>query len=555
MRFMSWMRNLNSSSSRTKTGARRRPSIRPRLEVLEDRCTPSTFTVSNFKDAGAGSLRQAVINANNRAGPDTVVFKPGLEGTIKLTSGQINITGALFLDGPGANKITIDGNQNGRIFQVFAPSSVKVTLDGLTLFNAKTIAEGSAIQSTANLHVIGMVITGNTAALGGGAIETFHSNLTIQKSRIIGNTANNGGGIFASGKTLIEDSTISGNQANLGVGGGIYAVDVGATLTLRRSTVAGNLATTDGGGIYVWSTVTSLIIQNSTIEGNHAGRWGGGVVTAAASNSITDTRIRYNRSEDVGGGLASNTPTVIKRSTISGNSSRIGWAGGISQYQGALTLVDSTVSGNSALNGNAGGIYIAATTAASTILRSTIAGNWAGNGGGLYVLDSARLTIQNSTISGNSASANGGGLFADSDGVRLQNATVAFNRADTGGGILANRPIFLESTIVANNSATSSFPDLAAGAIEPAFYLTSSLISTTPGPNAVEDLGNSQFNVDPRLAPLANNGGLTQTHALKKGSPAINRGFNPAGLTTDQRGGPFKRLLGKAVDIGAFERE
>ena len=61
--------------------------------------------------------------------------------------------------------------------------------------------------------------------------------------------------------------------------------------------------------------------------------------------------------------------------------------------------------------------------------------------------------------------------------------------------------------------------------------------------------------MDPLLGPLANNGGPTQTHALLAGSPAINNGTNPATLKFDQRGTPFKRQLGLAVDIGAFERQ
>ena len=60
---------------------------------------------------------------------------------------------------------------------------------------------------------------------------------------------------------------------------------------------------------------------------------------------------------------------------------------------------------------------------------------------------------------------------------------------------------------------------------------------------------------DPLLAPLANNGAPTPTHALKKGSPCINMGSNPDNLATDQRGPPHPRKLGVAVDIGAFERQ
>src|SRR5262249_32612057 len=57
--------------------------------------------------------------------------------------------------------------------------------------------------------------------------------------------------------------------------------------------------------------------------------------------------------------------------------------------------------------------------------------------------------------------------------------------------------------------------------------------------------------LNPMLAPLANNGGTTQTHALLPGSPAINAGSNVANLATDQRG--FQRVAGGQVDIGAYE--
>jgi hypothetical protein len=69
------------------------------------------------------------------------------------------------------------------------------------------------------------------------------------------------------------------------------------------------------------------------------------------------------------------------------------------------------------------------------------------------------------------------------------------------------------------------------------------------------DNDDNLFGQDPLLAPLANNGGPTQTHALKKGSPALNQGSNITGEPFDQRGPSFKRKVGAAVDIGAFERQ
>ena len=55
------------------------------------------------------------------------------------------------------------------------------------------------------------------------------------------------------------------------------------------------------------------------------------------------------------------------------------------------------------------------------------------------------------------------------------------------------------------------------------------------------------------LGPLADNGGLTQTHALSSASPAIDQGINARALTNDQRGPGFPRTVGPDTDIGAFE--
>jgi hypothetical protein len=61
------------------------------------------------------------------------------------------------------------------------------------------------------------------------------------------------------------------------------------------------------------------------------------------------------------------------------------------------------------------------------------------------------------------------------------------------------------------------------------------------------------LHADPHLAPLADNGGPTATHAIAADSPAIDAGNNVAGLDTDQRGSGFARVVGAAADIGAFE--
>ena len=81
------------------------------------------------------------------------------------------------------------------------------------------------------------------------------------------------------------------------------------------------------------------------------------------------------------------------------------------------------------------------------------------------------------------------------------------------------------------------------------------VISTDPAHSLSEVLS-----ADPKLGPLQDNGGPTQTMALLAGSPAIDKGDNTlvpidpsTGLpfTTDQRG--FARIVNGAVDIGAYE--
>jgi hypothetical protein len=98
-------------------GARRRESrrrVRLDLERLENRTVPSSFTVINLKDSGAGSLRAAVIAADPAPG-STIDFAAGLHGTITLTSGELDITSSMTITGPGAHKLAVSGNHASRI--------------------------------------------------------------------------------------------------------------------------------------------------------------------------------------------------------------------------------------------------------------------------------------------------------------------------------------------------------------------------------------------------------------------------------------------------------
>ena len=78
----------------------------------------SGTTVTNTNDSGPGSLRQAILNANANPGLDTIDFAPGLSGTIVLTSGELQITDDVTIDGPGADRLSVSGNNASRVFDV-----------------------------------------------------------------------------------------------------------------------------------------------------------------------------------------------------------------------------------------------------------------------------------------------------------------------------------------------------------------------------------------------------------------------------------------------------
>ncbi|MEK6281956.1 MAG: Ig-like domain repeat protein [Acidobacteriota bacterium] len=281
---------------------------------------------------------------------------------------------------------------------------------------------------------------------------------------------------------------------------------------------------------------------------------------------------------------------AISGLTISaGNLTAVNENGGGILNNGLLTLSNSTVSGNNVMAGSGGGIY---SLGDLTINSSAIVGNDAAGEGGGVNSEAGTLIIRNSTISGNSAGFDGGGVLnCDTSTAFLTNVTITNNRADAdgdasgnGGGIgqISSNPFTLSNTIVAGNfvgdsSIPSTTPDdifvFGAPGIDTANSFNNLIgdagtaggfIDNTNG-NRVGNAGVGTIDITTVLAPLANNGGATQTHALVPNSPAIDRGSNAeataAGLTMfDQRETvPFFRTQDgngdtvATVDIGAFE--
>ena len=228
--------------------------------------------------------------------------------------------------------------------------------------------------------------------------------------------------------------------------------------------------------------------------------------------------------------------------------------GGAIEVAENLTLRRSIIRGNQASNG--GGISVTSTgNVQITIENSTISGNTAtSDGGGVSLsftgVNTGTVQMVSSTISGNTASGRGGGISAVGNLIgtlRIDDSTIALNNAYFGGGLRTNglATTELTSSIVATNTA-STRPDVS-GTINANF----NLIGNTMGATLIG--ANNITGLNPLLAPLADNGGPTPTHALLPGSPAINMGSSNE--SNDQRGAPFLRNDGGGVDIGAYERQ
>ncbi len=219
------------------------------------------------------------------------------------------------------------------------------------------------------------------------------------------------------------------------------------------------------------------------------------------------------------------------------------------------------INGGSALNApenNGGGIL---NQGLLTVTNSTIAGNLATFGGGISTEGPGITTLTNTTIAHNSASEDGGGLSVETGGtVSLKNVTVGDNLADTGGdgggdggGIFTSSSgvggvLTMRDTLVASNSdGSGEAPDCAklGGAIT---SLGRNLVSNTNGCD-FQAGGGDVLNRRALLIGLRDNGGPTETFALRKPSPAINAGAGCA--SSDQRG--VTRRLGGKCDIGAWE--
>lgn len=317
------------------------------------------------------------------------------------------------------------------------------------------------------------------------------------------------------------------SQEDLNANGDLDYTDVaklvikGKGATIRNTCVGERVLHNVEAGTLKLAKVT---LKKGDSDGN-----GGAITSATGPLILTKSSIVRNRAEFAGGGIHVFNGATIRNSAIARN--RAGSGGGIHKSFGTLAISGSLISANR----GGGGINHA--FGLTTIDSSAISGNE--DGPGLHKAFDA-LTVTNSTISGNT----GGPAISHSfDSTTLANTTVTGNGA---GVSMAFDDFTLRNSIVAGNGGAQCSGPIASAGHNLASDASCGLTGTGDLPST-----------NPKLAPLADNGGPTPTHALRKGSPAINAG-NPAAPGSgppacekfDQRG---ERRTNRC-DIGAYER-
>ena len=302
----------------------------------------ATFTVTTTADAGAGSLRQAILDANAASGLDTIAFNITGSGvhTIALTSALPTITSAVIIDGytqAGTNVNILDTGSNAEL-RIELNGANAGPGNGIVLNTDNSIVRGLVING---FNGQGVVITGSTNVLEGNFIGTNAAGTASVANGSSGVRISAGTGNLIGGTTVSARNVISGNGSdgiliqNAGVGGnlvqgnligtnaagtaavanarhGIFLFDgaftnmIGGTIVGAGNVISGNTST----GISISGAGTT----GNQILGNFIGTNAAG--TSALANGTDGITIQAGASNNTIGGT-----TVPTRNLISGNTS------------------------------------------------------------------------------------------------------------------------------------------------------------------------------------------------------------------------------------------
>lgn len=326
--------------------ARRRtsaPRFRPCVQQLENRSVPAIIPVSTLADAGPGSLRDAITQANAAPGQDDIVFGVGLNGRIDLTQALPALTDSASISAEYntiiVSRSSAPGTPNFRIFEI--SQGVAATITGLGITNgteANAGAWGGGVSNYGSLNLVHVDIHHNIGNLRGGGVYN-EGMLDITDSSIWANAATEGGGIYNRGTTNVHlGSEISLNDASQN-GGGIYNHS-NSMLTVSEDTDIFWNQAASGGGIFNRGTST---MNNGDVYENTATGDGGGVYNAAGSTTLKSVNLLRNNATNGGGFYLPVGSLSLTTSTVSGNTATVRGAGGVYLQQTALTIVNSMI--------------------------------------------------------------------------------------------------------------------------------------------------------------------------------------------------------------------
>jgi hypothetical protein len=477
----------------------------PQLLVLEDRIVPSTLTVLNPADSGAGSLRDTIGAAQSG---DTIVFDPSLmHQTITLTSGPLALSSNVTIDGLGAKLLALSGNQHSRVFEL--SGTAQVALTHLTLTGGMSSQGGAIlIGGTAALTLDSDILSDNQAvgdsngnALGGAVFTSAGASLTVHDTLFVNNQTNSknasfGGALANAGSLSIEGATFSGNaalgsttsaflaQPGASQGGAIGNQD-GATATITFSTFTGNQALGNGAGDAqggaicnedvrllpfngrgVTTNVSQCTFADNTAKGGNDaidGGYGGAIEDKPGTTlAVLNCSFTGNQADSGGGPLAQGgaiDDSVAVTATISDSqfmsNSALGSGVGATGFGGAVLNLQTTTIANCLFTGNGavGGPMADGVNAYGQALGGAIfTGLGLQTGASMVVLN-----LSNSIVAGNEA-------IGGSEG-----STLAYPRTDAalGGGILnyAGGTLNIAGCTVTGNQALGGGTTLGSGGV------------------------------------------------------------------------------------------
>ncbi len=545
----------------------------------------ATIVVNTTKDEtfsgdGSCSLREAVLVVDGSPSPDCPGSSAPAVTTIRLAPGTyhlslgtaLSLVGPVEIEGTGdPTQTVIDGDHHDRVLQMDSSQATiaNVTITGGRTKDGSVGADGTAssvggksggdsefgggIDNDGTLNIINSRIEGNATGHGGPGGSGFTGSACGAGG--MGGSAGGGGGLHNSGALTLTRVTVTDNSTGDGGagGGGGSKTGAGAGCTAGPSGTGGN-----GAGVL---NQGSLTVVSSTISGNRTGNGGSGGAGGAGASTGQTGGVGGNGGS--GAGIASTfSPLTVTGSTIAGNltgNGGVGGPGGQASNGGG--------GGEGGTGGLGAGIWINA-LGSSSVLNSTVASNTAGDGGyGGVGGFGAGVAGTGGQGGGGGQGGAGGGVYEQQGSLNLASSTIADNEAGGGGNLgsggVGNGGDGTDGGL--GGSGLGGGLDVeAAGAMSEQDTLAA---SNSPG-NCIGTITDGGHNLsfpdiscphtvtgDPKLSPLADHGGPTQTMGLLSGSAAIGQvPATGAGCpSTDQRGVVRPQPAGGACDIGAYE--